>query len=98
MSYSYRDDREHGLYGETATPIWRRGAVLALFMFGFCLAQSLLFFVALVQFIWTLANGERNAFLAQLGYALSLWMADAARFLTGDSEEKPFPWKPWPEV
>jgi hypothetical protein len=44
------------------------------------------------------AKGERNVFLAQLGYALSLWMADAARFLSGDSEDKPFPWKPWPEV
>jgi len=98
MSYSYRDDRDQNLCGETSNPLWKRGGVLVLFMIGFGLAQSVLFFVAIVQFVWMIANGERNAFLAQLGYALSLWMADAARFLSGDSEEKPFPWKPWPEV
>lgn len=98
MSYSYRDDRDQNLYGETSNLLWKRGGVLVLFMIGFGLAQSVLFFVAIVQFVWMIANGERNAFLAQLGYALSLWMADAARLLSGDSEEKPFPWKPWPEV
>ena len=98
MSYSYRDDRDHSVYGETSNPLWKRGGVLLLFMIGFGLAQSVLFFIAIAQFFWTAAKGGRNAFLAQFGYALSLWMADAARFLSGDSEEKPFPWKPWPDV
>ena len=65
-------------------------------MFCFGIAQPLLFALAIVQFLWMAIKNERNVFVADLGRSLSAWIAEAGRFLTGDTEEKPFPWKAWP--
>jgi hypothetical protein len=54
--------------------------------------------MTVVQFLWLLFKGERNEFIAQFGRSLAEWLHDAARFLTAGSEEKPFPWKPWPPM
>jgi len=98
MSYSDRDDDPDRLSEESSNSIWKRGLIMLLFMLAFGLAQSVLFFVAVVQFLWMLFRSERNVFLAQFGYSIGLWMAETAAFLSGDTGQKPFPWKPWPEI
>jgi hypothetical protein len=53
---------------------------------------------AIVQFLWLLAAREPNQFLARFGNTLSIWLADIGRFLTCATDDKPFPWRPWPDA
>ena len=76
-------------------PIWLRGlwmlvmAVLA----GFAL--TVLHVVTLLQFILMLTDGGKpNPQIAAFGGSLAGWLAKAARFQTGSSEDKPWPWSP----
>lgn len=98
MSYSYRNNGDDDLPGTQPDAIWKRGLIALLFMLLFSLAQTVLYAVAIIQFLWMLIREERNTLLAQFGYSLSVWLAETARFLSGDIDEKPFPWKPWPEA
>ena len=57
------------------------------------LAQTVLTIATVVQFVLMLVNnGEPNARLAEFGTDLGIWIAKAARFQTGASEVKPWPW------
>lgn len=59
------------------------------------LAQTVLGVCAILQFLWMLIARERNEMIAGFGEGLSNWLAITARFLSGHSDEKPFPWTPW---
>ena len=59
------------------------------------LALTVLGICALFQFLWMLFTRERNALIAEFGGQLANWLAIAARFISGASDEKPFPWTPW---
>lgn len=96
MSYSYDDEHHEPVRRDDSSAIWLRGLFMLLFIFLFGLAQSVLFAIAVIQFIWMLIKREPNLFLAEFGASLSLWMAETARFLVGDTQDKPFPWRPWP--
>ena len=57
------------------------------------LAQTVLTIATVVQFLIMLINtGERNERLADFGTDLGIWIAKAARYQTGASEVKPWPW------
>lgn len=57
------------------------------------LAQSVLTLATIVQFVLMLINGgQPNERLAEFGTDLGIWIAKAARFQTGASEVKPWPW------
>lgn len=57
------------------------------------LAQSILTLATVVQFVLMLINnGQPNERLAEFGTDLGIWIAKAARFQTGASEVKPWPW------
>ena len=75
-----------------------RGLFVLLFMIGFWVGQSLLNVLAIVQFLWLLFAHEPNQFLARFGSSLSTWLSEIGRFLVSASEEKPFPWRPWPDA
>lgn len=60
------------------------------------LAGAVLFVVAVIQFFWTLFNDEKNGEIARFGRGLGRWFNQAVEFLTGGSEEKPFPYQGWP--
>jgi hypothetical protein len=77
---------------------WKRGLFMLLFAVAFGVGQSLLIFLAIVQFLWLLFAGEPNLFLLRFGNSLSVWFADVARFLSCATNEMPFPWKRWPDV
>jgi hypothetical protein len=82
----------------TTSDVWLRGLFMLLFIIGFMLGQWLLNLIAIVQFIWLLASREPNQFIASIGNSLSTWLADIGRFLTCATEQKPFPWGPWPNA
>jgi len=57
------------------------------------LSQTILTLVTVVQFIVMLLNGgDRNQRLADFGTDLGIWIAKAARYQSGASEVKPWPW------
>ena len=57
------------------------------------LAQTVLGVATVIQFVVMLVNkGEPNERLADFGTDLGIWIAKAARFQTGASEVKPWPW------
>jgi len=78
--------------------IWMRGLFMLLLMIAFGIAQGLLWLLAIVQFLWLFFAGEPNGFLVRFGTSLSLWLGETARYVSCASEDKPFPWAPWPAV
>lgn len=60
-------------------------------LFGF--AETLMLLLALLQLGWMIFAGRRNPSLAQFGDQMGVWLQDVARFQSGATDEKPFPWK-----
>ena len=57
------------------------------------LAQTILTFVTVIQFIIMLVSGRQpNERLADFGTTLGIWIAKAARYQTAASEMRPWPW------
>jgi Domain of unknown function (DUF4389) len=79
-----------------AREIWKRGLFMLLFAIAFNIGQTILALTAVLQFVWLLAKRERNEYLAHFGASLSSWFADVSRFQSCASDDKPFPWRPWP--
>ncbi len=87
---------EEGEVRSGRSAVWMRGLFMLLFMIAFGLGQALLWLTGLVQFLWLLFAGESNGALAKFGSSLSVWLAETARFVSCASDNKPFPWAPWP--
>jgi len=77
-------------------PVWKRGLFMLLIAIAFSIGQMALNIITIVQFFWLLVLHERNEYLARTGALLANWFAEAARFQSGATEDKPFPWRPWP--
>ena len=57
------------------------------------IASTVLTVATVIQFVIMAVNrGEPNERLAEFGTDLGVWLAKAARFQTGASEVKPWPW------
>jgi len=82
----------------TTRDVWMRGLFMLLFIIAFSLGVWLLNFLAIIQFLWLLFAREANQLIARFGNSLSAWLAEIGRFLTAATEDKPFPWRPWPNA
>ena len=60
------------------------------------IASLLVIITAVFQFIYTLFVGKPNQTLMPFGIALSEYIKQIMLYLTYGSNEKPFPFKPWP--
>jgi hypothetical protein len=78
--------------------VWMRGLFMLLLMIGFWMGQCLLNLLAIGQFFWLLFAREPNQFVTLFGNSLSTWLSQVGRFLTCASDDKPFPWRPWPDA
>ncbi len=72
--------------------IWLRGLWTLILFALFGIAELLVIAAAILQWGWMLFAKERNPQIAALGRRLGAWLAKTARFQTGESDEKPFPW------
>ncbi len=83
---------------ETQTPrnIWMRGLLMILMALAYQLASTLLFFVAIIQFILVLIHESPNPRLAAFGLSLGRYQAQNANFVSFASEDLPFPFAEWP--
>lgn len=82
----------------TVHDVWLRGVFMLLFIIAFTVGQWLLNLLAIVQFVWLVFAREHNQFIAGFGNSLAIWLAEVGRFLTCATEDKPFPWSPWPHL
>ena len=78
--------------------VWKRGLFMLLFAIAFGIGQAVLNAITIVQFLWLLFTREPNSPLVRFGNSLSMWLGDIARFQTCATDEKPFPWRPWPKA
>jgi hypothetical protein len=75
---------------------WKRGLIMLAFIFAFGAGQSILYLIAVAQFLWLLIAKEPNKLLVEFGQSLAVWLAQIAKFLSCATDEKPFPWAAWP--
>jgi len=93
-----QDDKLSGrIHGEQPKPemvgLGKRLVYVVIIWIMLSLAQTVLSFATVVQFVLMLLNGGKpNERLAEFGTDLGVWIAKAARFQTGASEVKPWPW------
>ena len=79
-----------------ARETWSRGLFMLLFGFVFWIAKFLLFVAAVFQFGFVLFTGRTNERLLVFSDNLSRLFYQLVRYLTFNSDEKPFPFSDWP--
>jgi len=68
---------------------------MLLFLFVLNLVSAILPFLILLQFLSVVLTGEPNRTLTVFCGSLAQYVASTLRFLTYNSEEKPFPFADW---
>jgi hypothetical protein len=76
---------------------WKRGLYMLLYIIFSRVAEIVLGFVVLFQFLLKLFTGETNERLLKLGQGLSTYVYQALQFLTFNSEYHPYPFGAWPK-
>lgn len=79
----------------------RKTWLRAIFMLIFCVVTSLTIlvgsFIVALGFLWVLFTGEVNPELRAIGQSLAKYVYQIARYLTFNSDTKPFPFgESWP--
>lgn len=62
------------------------------------IAFALVWIITAFQFLYTLFTGKANKTLQPFSKSLSEYIKQIVSFLMYDTEEKPFPFTPWPET
>ena len=85
----------------SATPannrnIWIRGLFMLVMALILHVAGTVLFIIALIQFVIMLINKTPNARLVSFGSRLGRYVQQIVCFMTFVTEEIPFPFNDWP--
>ena len=81
---------------ENHSNIWIRGLFMLLMALILHVAGTVLFIIALIQFVIMLVSDAPNARLVSFGRSLGRYLQQIAYFLTFANEEMPFPFSDWP--
>lgn len=68
---------------------------MLLFALIFQVAELLIWLIVVYQFLQRLLSGESNARVARFSHALNWYVYGILRYLTFETEEKPFPFRDW---
>jgi len=74
---------------------WMRVLYMAIFVIIFNIVELLIAALVIFQVLVLLFTGEKNQRLLGFGSMLSLYVYRILRYLTFNSEEKPFPFADW---
>lgn len=77
---------------------WVRLVYMLLFGIMLVVARTVIWIVALLQFLFILFGGRDNENLRNLGQGTAKWCYQAFMYLTFNSNRKPFPFDDWPEL
>jgi len=81
----------------TSGDVWVRGLYMVLFAIAWGLSELLLTFTVLFQFLTVLFTGSANEPLLRFGQNLSRYHYQIGRFVSFNTEDKPFPFSDWPD-
>ena len=87
----HEDDEDDGFERRDGT--WERVVYMIVLMMLFWVAVNLFWFVALGQAIWTVVYRRPNDQIAEFGARLGVWLKRVALYVSGATDEKPFPWR-----
>lgn len=78
--------------------LWIRLLYMIVFALLSGLARLLICAIALLQFLSVLVSGGDNRMLRDFSASLTEWVWLCFRFITFNSERKPFPFDDWPDA
>ena len=76
--------------------IWLRGLFMLLMALAYHVAGTLVFIVAVIQFVMALLTGAPNKQLVGFGRSMGCYFQQIVNFLTFATEQIPFPFSEWP--
>ena len=76
--------------------IWLRGLFMLQMALAYHVAGTLVFIVAVIQFVMALLTGAPNVRLVSFGRSLGRYFQQLVNFLTFATEQIPFPFSEWP--
>ncbi len=77
--------------------IWLRLVFMIVLGVAYSVAELITFAVVMFQFLASLFAGQPNDRLARFGRNLARYFQQIAVYMTFATEEKPFPFAPWPD-
>ncbi len=77
--------------------IWLRGLFILIFACIFYFAIILVSLLVVFQFVTKLFTGDLNRQLADFGGGLLRYISQILGYATFQSDDRPFPFSPWPE-
>jgi len=80
----------------TASETWIRGFFILLCIFLLVIARVVTGAVVVIQFLFTVFTGQTNDNLRYFGASLASFVYQSLLFVTYNSNDKPFPFAPWP--
>lgn len=81
-----------------SSKIWLRILLMAGFMLAVWVVSMVVMVVMIVQTVTVLITGERNPNLQRFGALSAAYLYQVVNFLVFGTDEKPFPFTPFPEV
>jgi len=80
----------------TDSNIWMRLVFMLLFAVIFGATRLILVLAVAVQFLWVLFSGNKNEQLLSFASQLATFLYQTYRYLTFNTEKRPFPFSEWP--
>ena len=77
--------------------IWMRGMYILLFGFIYSAAEVVMIAVVALQFVFILFTQSKNLKVLEFGADLSEFLYQIFRYLTFNSDSRPFPFADWPK-
>ncbi|HIG59407.1 MAG TPA: DUF4389 domain-containing protein [Gammaproteobacteria bacterium] len=81
-----------------STSTWTRGLYMLLFAFIYSLAEFVVVFICIFQFIVRLVSGDINDRLLAMSRGVCEFILEILQYETFNTDYKPFPFNPWPEI
>lgn len=78
--------------------VWQRGLFMLLMAIVYQLCGTLLFIIAVIQFVLVLLKDVPNARLLAFGRSLGSYLKQIANYLVFASDDVPFPFSDWPSA
>lgn len=80
---------------EDAESPWLRGLWMLILAVLFEFGRAILWITGILQFLWLLFGKEKNPHIAAFGKDLADWLSRITRYVTGATEDRPFPFAKW---
>jgi len=78
-------------------PGWQRVLFVAIFWLVFYVAQMVVALVVITQCVFVIVSNNPNQQLLSFGDSLSKYIHDILRFVTFNSDQRPFPFSDFPK-